>query len=217
MPFPSSKLRQVPLKVTIFAWRLLRDRLPTKLNLVRRGVLSADDARCIAGCGHDESASYLFLHCDIFGSLWQQVRSWIGVSGVEPHDICDHFVQFIHYTGSAKKRTSFLQLIWLLCVWVVWNERYNRLFNNIQSSIDQLLEKVKFHSFWWLKAKNATFVYGSLSWWSDPLLCLGIDWPWFVIIVCLWLFRGGSLVHLVLKWLTAVVNIFHFYLLKKKF
>jgi len=167
--------KQVPLKVTIFAWRLMRDRLPTKLNLVRCGVLPADTAWCIAGCGHDESASHLFLHCDIFGSIWQKVRSWIGVSGVEPYVICDHFVQFIHYTGSAKKRTSFLQLIWLLCVWMIWNERNNRLFNNIQISIDQLLEKVNFHSFWWLKAKNTTFVYGSQSWWSDPLLCLGID------------------------------------------
>ncbi|PNX65088.1 cysteine-rich receptor-like protein kinase, partial [Trifolium pratense] len=31
---------QVPLKVSIFAWRLLRDRLPTKPNLVTRGILS---------------------------------------------------------------------------------------------------------------------------------------------------------------------------------
>jgi hypothetical protein len=34
---------------------------------------------------------------------------------------------------------------------------------------------VKFHSFWWLKAHNTTFAYGSQRWWSDPLLCLGID------------------------------------------
>ena len=82
--------------------------MPTKLNLVRCGLLDADAARYIAGCGHDESASHLFLHCDIFGSLWQNVRSWIGVSRVEPYEICDHFFQFTHYTGSAKKHTSLL-------------------------------------------------------------------------------------------------------------
>ena len=31
--------RQVPLKVSLFAWCLLRDRLPTKINLVRRRAL----------------------------------------------------------------------------------------------------------------------------------------------------------------------------------
>jgi hypothetical protein len=161
--------KQVPLKVSILAWRLLRDRLPTKLNLVRRGLLSVAAARCVAGCGHDESATHLFLHCDTFGSLWQHIRSWIGVDGVDPYEINDHFLQFTHYTGSSNKRTSFLQLIWLLSVWVVWNDRNNRIFNNTQTTIDRLLEKIKFHSFWWLKANNANFVYGSQRWWSDPM------------------------------------------------
>jgi hypothetical protein len=36
--------KQVPLKVSILAWRLLRDRLPTKNNLLRRGFLNAEAA-----------------------------------------------------------------------------------------------------------------------------------------------------------------------------
>jgi len=34
--------KHVPLKVSLFAWRLLRNRLPTKDNLVRRRVLQHD-------------------------------------------------------------------------------------------------------------------------------------------------------------------------------
>jgi len=60
---------------------------------------------------------------------------------------------------------------------MVWNERNNIIFNNIQTTIDQLLEKVKFHSLWRLKANNVTFVHRSQRWWSDPLLYLGVDWP----------------------------------------
>jgi len=60
-------------------------------------------------------------------------------------------------------------------VWLIWNEHNNRLFRNIETPILQLLEKAKYHSLWWLKAKNIHFVYGSQRWWSDPLLCLGID------------------------------------------
>jgi hypothetical protein len=103
--------------VSIFAWRLLQDRLPTKTNLVRRGLLNAEEAGCVAGCGHDESAAHLFLHCDIYGAIWRHIRSWIGVSGVEPYDISEHVVQFIHFTGHSRKRRSFLQLVWLFCVW----------------------------------------------------------------------------------------------------
>jgi len=154
---------------------LLKDKLPTKLNLQRRSILQAADIRCVLGCGFEESESHLFLHCEVFGSLWQHIRLWIGVNGVDPQNITQHFYQFTHSTGHSKARRLFLHLIWLLCVWLVWIEHNNRLFNNIETPIIQLLEKVKFHSLWWLKAKNTTFVYGSQRWWSDTLLCLGID------------------------------------------
>ncbi|GAU20543.1 hypothetical protein TSUD_131010 [Trifolium subterraneum] len=67
----------VPLKVSIFAWRLLRDRLHTKANLVTRGILSPEVHFCTAGCGEIESAHDLFISCSTFGSLWTLVRSWI--------------------------------------------------------------------------------------------------------------------------------------------
>lgn len=169
--------KQVPLKVSILAWRLIRDRLPTKANLVRRRCLAVEAAGCVAGCGIAETANHLFLHCATFGAVWQHIRAWIGVSGADPHDLSDHFIQFITCTGHTRARRSFLQFIWLLCVWMVWNERNNRLFNNTQTSIEGLSEKVKLHSLWWLKASKATFVYGSQRWWSDPMLCLGIDTP----------------------------------------
>ncbi|MCI37671.1 70 kDa peptidyl-prolyl isomerase, partial [Trifolium medium] len=54
---------QVPLKVSIFAWRLLCDRLPTKINLVTRGIISSVDHYCVSGCGAVESAQHLFLSC----------------------------------------------------------------------------------------------------------------------------------------------------------
>ena len=54
-----------------------------------------------------------------------------------------------------------------------------------------LIEKVKYNSLWWLKANNVKFVYGTSRWWSDLLLCLGIDWLVFVIIQWLLVLWGG--------------------------
>jgi len=135
-------------------------------------------------------------------------------------NISDHFHQFIHYTGHSKARRSFLQLLWLLCVWLVWNERNNRLFNNIETPIDQLLEKVKYHSLWWLRANKTTFVYGTQNWLSNLLSCLGIDWLCFCNYT-LWLVlflvgpsgtscTEGSPTPLLF------VNIFHFDFFKKE-
>ena len=74
---------KVPVNVSILAWRLLHDRLPTKDNLLGRGIITGASSFCLAGCGHVETAQHLFLQCDIASSLWQQVRFWIGVFGVD--------------------------------------------------------------------------------------------------------------------------------------
>ena len=77
-------------------------------------------------------------------------------------------------SGGATSRRSFMQLLWLLCVWVLWNARNDRQFNNTDISIHQMLKKVKINSYWWMKAANAVFVLGVHNWLSCPLLCLGI-------------------------------------------
>jgi len=33
----------------------------------------------------------------------------------------NNLLQFIHYAGGLKPRWSPFHLIWLLCVWVLWN------------------------------------------------------------------------------------------------
>ncbi|AES69544.1 hypothetical protein MTR_3g031290 [Medicago truncatula] len=125
-------------------------------------------------CGMRETAQHLFLSCDAFSSLWPMVRNWLGIIGVDTNVLLDHFLQFVHLSGGGKAVRDFLQLIWLLCVWVLWNERNNRLFNNVVTSILRLLHKVKFMSLAWLKAKKVVFRFGTDRWCSSPFQCLDI-------------------------------------------
>ncbi|GAU19084.1 hypothetical protein TSUD_79060 [Trifolium subterraneum] len=164
---------QVPLKVSILAWRLLRDRLPTKANLVTRGILSPEAHFCVSGCEAVESAQHLFLSCSTFGPLWSIVSSWIGSPLVVSHTIPDHFAQFTLSLGGSRGRRSFMQLIWLVSVWVVWNERNSRCFSGTANSLQHLLDKIKNYSYRWLKAASCTLALNYYSWWSSPLICLG--------------------------------------------
>ena len=69
--------KQVPLKVSIFAWRLLRNRLRTRSNLLDRGIISDVDAGCLAGCAHMETSQHLFLSCDLrFVMVGSAVLAW---------------------------------------------------------------------------------------------------------------------------------------------
>jgi len=84
-------------------------------------------------------------------------------------------MQFIQYAGGLKSCRSLFHLIWLQCVWVLWNDRNDRLFRDRNCSLPQLLDKVKSNFMWWLKASNVGFNFGTHNWWLSPLVCMGID------------------------------------------
>jgi len=149
--------QQIPFKVSVFVWRLLRNRLPTKDNLVRQRVLSLDDAACVSRCGSQETANHLFLECDVFGSIWSQVWLWLGISSVSHDDIVQHFTQFIYMSGLHRSTHMFFRIIWFTSVWVLWKERNDRVFNNMASTPSTLIEKVKLTSFFMVKVKTDNF------------------------------------------------------------
>ena len=71
----------IPSKVSLFVWRLLRNILPTKDNLVRRRVLHQDDAACVSDCGNSETATHLFLGYVLYTALFGLMCSigWVSL------------------------------------------------------------------------------------------------------------------------------------------
>ena len=103
--------RQVPLKVTILAWRLLRNRLLIKDNLVACGIIPSETQSCISRCGGIETTQHLFLHYSCFGSLWGAVLAWFGTSTVVSCIVQDHFFRFVYVSGGTCRRRNFMQLV----------------------------------------------------------------------------------------------------------
>jgi len=136
-------------KVSLFAWRLLQDRIPTRSNLMRRHVLQPNDNLCVGGCGNFETANHLFIGWNLFGSVWYLIYHWLDISFVCPALINDHFIQFIKLTGMPRSSHIYFKFIWLASTWAIWKDRNNRIFKNLVINPHIILEKVKLHSFLW--------------------------------------------------------------------
>jgi len=100
-----------PSKVSLFAWRLLQNRITTRSNLVRRHVLQSNDNLCVRGCGNIETANHLFIGCDLFGSVWSLVCHSLDISFVFPGLINDHYLQFIKLAGMPRSSHLYLKVI----------------------------------------------------------------------------------------------------------
>lgn len=72
-------LKDVPLKVSLFAWRLLQNRIPTKDNLVRHQVIYVNDQPCTGRYGSTEDIDHLFVACDFYGNIWVLISGWLGI------------------------------------------------------------------------------------------------------------------------------------------
>ncbi|PNX58748.1 70 kDa peptidyl-prolyl isomerase [Trifolium pratense] len=90
--------KQVPAKVSVLAWRLVRNRLSTKDNLVARHIIHPDSQFYVTGCGGMETTHHLFMSCPIFAPLRRLIRAWIGIFTADPNTLQDHLVQFTHST-----------------------------------------------------------------------------------------------------------------------
>jgi len=66
-------LKVVPLKISLFVWCMLLNRILTKDNLLKRGAINNNNCLCLGGCGVNEDRHNLFVKCDFLGRLWSLV------------------------------------------------------------------------------------------------------------------------------------------------
>jgi len=75
--------------------------------------------------------------------------------------------------GMPRASHLYFKIIWFATIWVIWKERNNRIFQNTVTVPLVLIDKIKLHSFLWLKSKQVDFVYSYLDWWKKPVVMHG--------------------------------------------
>jgi len=136
---------KAPSKVTSFAWQLLQDRLPTRLNLVRRSIIVDPGSVVCAFHGVvEESVEHIFFsRCVVVVPIWYFIARWLGWSFVPHSTILSHFEGFIGL-GSSKRVGLGLLLVWLVVAWTVWNSRNDVIFAGGTLTVESIVDRVKF-------------------------------------------------------------------------
>ncbi|XP_058754489.1 uncharacterized protein LOC131627665 [Vicia villosa] len=110
----------LPSKVRIFGWRLLKDCLPTREQLVKRGIIDGNvDSFCVFGCQCQESSNHLFLSCHVAVAVWEKIHTWLEMDMQPLVDCCEdllHSVDMLQKIGSTRR----VGAIWLTVCWCIW-------------------------------------------------------------------------------------------------
>lgn len=78
----------VPLKCKVMAWRATLNRLPTKIELFKRGVPIQDKA-CVFCNSDDETAIHIFTGYFYTAEIWTRIQSWCNIAPLIVFDVSD--------------------------------------------------------------------------------------------------------------------------------
>lgn len=161
-----------PSKVVAFAWKVLLDRVPTKVNLAIRNVLQPEDPTlCVmCNCGV-ETTNHLFLHCMVASAVWSPLMSWLDNYFLIPRNLFVHWECWSGRSGS-KFLSRGLWLIWHTAIWVLWKARNDKIFNGITVEVEEMVEEVKVLSWRWVldRTNIPTCLFYEWNW--NPIYCL---------------------------------------------
>jgi hypothetical protein len=163
----------VPSKISIFGWRLLLEKLPTRDALFNKGIITTNiEKRCVFCSTHDESISHVSIHCSFSSTVWRKVLSWMGLNLINSNSIQEHFLLFGDLIKS-KANKKHRHIIWLATTWCIWRLRNNLVFREDRATIFSLVNQIIYMSWFWFSGHLRSNVDIFFDYWcTNPLDCL---------------------------------------------
>ncbi|RVW19678.1 Structural maintenance of chromosomes protein 3, partial [Vitis vinifera] len=160
---------KVPSKVKALAWLVAHGKVNTNDKLqLRRPYKALCPQWCILCKGNGESIDHLFLHCPITIGLWHRLFNLVGVIWVPPRSIEDMLVISFKGLGNSVRGKILWQIACLTLIWMVWQERNNRIFEDKGRTEEVVWDLIRFYSSLWASCTEAFR--------GVPLSILQINW-----------------------------------------
>lgn len=139
---------KTPSKILFFGWRVIHNRLATKDQLFKRGILVHDrDYQCVFCLLEEENLSHLLGGCTVVSRVWLKVFEWIW-----PIDnlVLEEFVGFNGIPVKDKAKKAIILVIWLATAWCIWNRRNAIIFKKEKFSFTECFSEIIYISWLWL-------------------------------------------------------------------
>ena len=152
--FPWSIIRKssAPSKVSFYAWEVSEGKILMYDNLQKRGKISVN--RCLMCKSELKTRDHLLLHCPFARNVWDLAWFCLGLHWVVESTGKYQLLAWEGFFGRKAKNRGF-SVIPHAIFWILWTERNRRVFDGVETLMEQLKDK-------WLKI---LFV------WKEEVLC----------------------------------------------
>ncbi|XP_058721842.1 uncharacterized protein LOC131593378 [Vicia villosa] len=159
---------KLPPKIKIFAWKVFIDRIPTRDQLLNRGVVNVTCPDCVM-CGSClESSSHLFFNCQEVKGIWKHVFLWLGTPNEFTEEEMLSF-DVIQEKVNCSKRRILINYVWFATIWSIWLMRNAIIFKGEVFCFDVICSNIVFLSWRWLCSGYTKFRPIYYEWFKLPL------------------------------------------------
>ncbi|XP_071695491.1 uncharacterized protein [Rutidosis leptorrhynchoides] len=143
----SLRNKLVPLKVELFIWRTRHKRLPTRVELDKRGM-ELGTVRCPVCDNGLESVEHSIILCTFASDIWNRVYDWWKLGPLTNLGINESFL------GNGYNFTSDLgKQLWQATEWVtgymIWKSRNAFTFTKIKPTCAMVFKDIQLKCFEW--------------------------------------------------------------------
>lgn len=147
--------RFIPIKVNVFIWRLALNKIPSRVNLDKRG-LDIGSLLCPI-CSFDvETVNHLFFSCSMAFDLWGLVARWWDMD-LPCFSCISEWWSWIDSTRLTGIVKQCLDAVASTMLWTIWNFRNRQLFDRIKPVKTVIWDLVVSQSFFWINARYPKF------------------------------------------------------------
>ncbi|XP_055826334.1 uncharacterized protein LOC129894699 [Solanum dulcamara] len=129
-------------KAYFIMWLMLQKRLMTTDRLTKWGMKVSK--KCVLCQMTDEIIEHLFVQCQFSICLWNRLLAWSHNHDPIPAN-WDQFLKWCIRHGKVKVvATQIFKIILAKCVYAIWIERNNRVFQKKSSSVEYMAKEIAY-------------------------------------------------------------------------
>ncbi|GLT47960.1 hypothetical protein SLA2020_216110 [Shorea laevis] len=169
-PYNKLWIPSIPSKVSAFIWQTLQDKIATKWNLFRRGILNNNQLKCCF-CDGQEDTNHLFLHCNFASKIWNLCLQWWGIASITAKEILEAFKQQFSLFKERSTTEGWITL-WCSVLWAIWLARNEMIFRNRKANEVTVMELAQIRAFHWISGKSKLRRFDFNDWKLEPMLSM---------------------------------------------
>ncbi|XP_071731598.1 uncharacterized protein [Rutidosis leptorrhynchoides] len=161
----------IPKKIEIFIWRVLKKRIPVRVELDKRGI-DLHSVRCPICDDGLETVDHSLVSCKFASEVWVRIYNWWNMGSCTFSSV-ESLKGSITQASSSLGKKIWQGVMWV-CAYYLWKNRNMKAFRNEEWCVPVIVNEIQVKAFEWISCRLRGRNIDWSSWLVNPHVFLNL-------------------------------------------